>query len=193
MRRLLPPIIGRGMSIVEAVIVIGITAVLSVVINSIFVADFNLSQNQLSRIDAEGGAIAAIRTLGELTRGSTGIMTNWTVNGVAYTSDADQLVLRLPSLDVNGNPTGSERDYIAIYRDPANPRQILTNTEPSAVSARHNGIRLLTGYNDELVFSYNNVYPSLANRVSVFIVNSTTPPHAIVVSKAWTSIFMRNF
>lgn len=183
----------RGMSLVEAIITIGITAVLSVVISSIFIADFNLSQNQLSRIDAEGGAISAIRTLGELTRGATGVMTNWTVNGVERTSDADQLVLRLPSLDIDGNPTGSERDYIAIYRDTADPKKIVTDLQPATLSARNAGVRLLTGHNDELVFSYNNVDPSLANRISVFIVNSTTPPHAVVISKAWTSIFMRNY
>lgn len=191
--RLLSPTDRRGTSLVEALVVIAITVVLVTVIDAVFVADFNLSQRQFARIDAEGGAISAIRTLGEVTRGATGIMTNWTVNGTLRTSNKEALVLRLPSLDADGDPTGSERDYLAIYRDAANPRKVILDTMPASVSARHGGQKLLTNFNDQLTFSYNNVDPNLANRISVFLVNSTTPPHAVVVSKAWTSIFMRNY
>jgi|GEM_PF-1432275 type II secretory pathway pseudopilin PulG len=183
----------RGISLVEAIVVVGIMTIVLGVVAQVFKANYDTMQRQMARIDADNGAILAIRQLGELARGATGVMPARTINGTAYTGNHDVLILHLPSLDAAGNLVAGQSDYVAVFRNPSDPTQILTDTEIGTGSARPPGQKLLTGSNQTLVFSYNNADPSLANRVSVFLVNARTVRDSTLTSKAWTSIFMRNF
>lgn len=183
----------EGMTLIETMVVIGIMGILFVLVSQIFLINQNLVALALGRADNDNGAIFAIRRMGELTRGATAVMASQTINSISYTSSSTVLVLKLPSIDSSNNIIASTYDYIAVYRDATDTTKIFTDTQKSGSSVRVNGKKLLTAYNSTMSFSYNNSTIASATRVSVFLINTQTIRNKALTTKAWTSIFLRNF
>lgn len=182
----------RGLSLIEALTVIGIMVIMIVVVDQIFSANYDLLTRQLVRIENDNGATLAIRRIGELVRGATTVVASGDVNGTTYASDASTLVLQMPSLDANGNIIAAQYDHIAVYRDTTVTEKIMTDTETGTGSVRASGQHPLTDNNQVLTFSYDAASPEEAARVSVFLVNAKTVRGAEIESKAWTASYLRN-
>ena len=177
----------------EALVVLGIMTILLMTVNSIFTANSDLVARELRQADATIGAVQAVRTISELTRGASDIVANHDFNGTTYTTSSDTLVLKMPSLDINGNVLGAEYDYVAIYRGSgANADKIYSNVVVGLNSARPDGIKAISSYNESLIFRYNDPNMTAATRVSVFLSNVRTYRGSTIRAKAWTAIFLRN-
>lgn len=183
----------RGVGLMEAVVTIGIMTMVLVMVADVFAVNNNLVALSLGRADNDNGAVLALKRLGELARGAGGVVSSQTINGTAYVSSSTVLVLKLPTIDPSNNIISGSYDYIAFYRDSTDATKIYTDLAPAAGSVRVSGKKLLTAYNQTLAFSYNNAAISQATRVSVFIVNQQTVRLKMLTTRAWTSIFLRNF
>lgn len=187
-----------GISMFEAIISLGIVTMILVIMNDIFIINYDFTVKALARVDNDNGAILATRRLGELTRGATAVLSSKTINGTLYTTSTTTLVLQVPSLNSAGDIITGCSDYVAVYRHADVATEVWTDTDINSVacaagtSVRLDGQKLLTANNDTLTFSYNDWHPYDATRISVFLVNSQTVRGIPVVTKMWTSIFMRN-
>jgi hypothetical protein len=196
LRRHLP--VGRaaalGMSLVEAIASIAIMAIIMIVVDQVFIVNQDILAKQLVRADNDNGAVSAIKRLGELTRGASAVLVSYTINGTNYITSPTTLVIRIPSVNSSGNIVSSTSyDYLAVYRDSTDSTKIYTDTQTATGSARVSGQHLLTAYNSILTFSYNNSSTPQATRVSVYLVNQQTVRSTTQTTKAWTSIFLRNY
>lgn len=182
-----------GVSIVETLVVIAVMTILLLIVNQIYIINYDLVLKQTGRTDNETGAILGTRLTSELSRGAVAVVASRTVNGTAYVTGANVLILKLPSLTSSDDIVSGSFDYVAFARDATATTKIFADVERAAGSDRPNGKRLVTAYNRYLAFRYNDPDVTLSDRVSVYMVNQQTVRSVIVTSKAWTSLFMRNF
>jgi hypothetical protein len=182
----------RGMTLMETLVVIGIMTMIMVVISRILVVNDELFSYSLARMDADRGATLAMRRFSELARGASAVVASHDIAGTTYASDDDSLVLQLPSVDASGNLIASSYDYVAFYRHATETDEIWTATDAADGSVRADGAKLLTAYNDVLIFRYDDPDRTDASRVSAYLENSNVSRGRTISSDAWTSIFLRN-
>jgi type II secretory pathway pseudopilin PulG len=183
---------GRGFSLVEAITVIGIMTIVLVMVTQIFSVTYDVFVKQTARTENETGAVLAARTVADLTRGASAVMTSQVINGTTYTTGADTLVLKLPAIDSSNNVLAATYDYVAIYRDGTLTTKIFSDTDAAASSRRVDGKKLVTAYNQTMRFRYNDPDVSKATRVQAYLVNQQTTRSTTLTTKGWTAIFLRN-
>ena len=183
----------RGFTIMEGIAVIGIMTIVLVMVNQIFAVTYDIFVKQSARTDTETGAVLAARTISELTRGASAVETSKVINGTTYTTSADVLVLKMPTIDSSNNVVASTYDYVAIYRDGTVPTKIFSDIDAATGSKRADGQRLVTAYNVTAKFRYNAATVTDTKRVQVYLVNLQTKRNTTITTKAWTAIFLRNY
>lgn len=176
----------------ETIVVIGIMTIVLMILSQIFAINYDFTLKQLARNDDDMGAIAAMRRLGDVTRGAISVATQDVINGTTYASSSDVLVLKLPAMDASGDILPAVFDRVAVFRDATVSTVIRTDTDAAAGSVRQDGKRLLTAYNDTMTFSFNDPSIDKATRVSVFMINSQVVRGRTLTTRAWTSVFLRN-
>ncbi|MEY4744763.1 MAG: hypothetical protein RL272_708 [Candidatus Parcubacteria bacterium] len=184
---------GRGFTIMEAMTVIGIMTIVLVMVDQIFAVSYDVFIKQTARADNETGAVLATRTISDLARGASDVEASKTINGTPYTTSADTLVLKFPTIDSSNNVVAGSYDYIAIYRNPGNSTEIYSDTDAAASSRRIDGKKRVTGYNSILKFRLNDPDATKATRIQVYLVNTQTKRGTTLTTKAWTAIFLRNY
>jgi len=177
----------------ESIVVIGVMAVIMLVISQIFLLNYEMFWKQSLRSGNETGAILASRTISQLARSAADVEASHVFGGTTRTSSDTQLVLKLPSIDGTGSLIFNTYDYVAFYRDATATTKIFSVTEAGSGSVRKSGTRLVTAYNAALYFRYNNPDVTKADRVSVMLINQQTRRGTSVTSRAWTSIFLRDY
>ncbi|MFH2062660.1 MAG: hypothetical protein ABIJ46_00700 [bacterium] len=182
----------RGFTLMESVAVLGVVTLLLTLVIQVFMVSYSAYRKQSTRAENDAQAIMATRLISEAARGADEVLATATVNGTEYSSSASELVLKLPSVNTDGNVIEGEYDYLAVYRDDGDDSRIYVDTEPNAGSYRPSGQKLLTSDNDWLIFRYDSPNVAEASRVSVFLRNAKTARDTTVISESWTSIFIRN-
>lgn len=183
----------RGFSLMEAITVIGIMTIVLVMVDQIFAVSYDVFVKQSARTDNEVGAILATRTISDLARGAAAIESSATVDGTAYATTDQVLVLKMPTVDASNNVVAGSYDHVAFYRDGTDTTKIYADTEAAAGSKRLTGKKLVTAYNLALRFRFNDPDVTKATRVQVYLVNTQTKRSTTLTTKAWTAIFLRNF
>lgn len=181
-----------GMTLVEAVVVIGAMTLMLLIVNQIFIINYQIVARQTGRLDSDGGAVLATRLISSLTRSASSVVPSATINGTSYSSGPSTLVLEIPSVDASGNLISGSSDYVAISRDPADQAHIITDTAPAAGSVRVSGKKLVTAYNTQLVFRYNDSDIASTTRVSAYLENQSVTRGIASTNRGWTSLFLRN-
>ena len=182
----------RGFTLIEGMTVIGIMTIILVMVSEIFTVSYDIFVKQSARTDNETGAVLAARAISEAARGADAVESSHVINGTTYTTSADVLVLRLPTLDASNNVVAASYDYMAVYRHASQTTKILSDIDAAAGSKRVDGQKLVTAYNTTLKFRYNDPDVTKADRVQVYLVNSQTKRSTTLTTKAWMAIFLRN-
>lgn len=176
----------------EMIVVIGVMTVVLMVVTQMFILNYNIFENQSSRSTNETGAILAVKDVSQMTRGALNIEASHVFGSDTRTSSSSALVLRLPTVNATGSLITDSFDYVAFYADPADQTRIMSDTDAADGSYRLDGTRLITAHNQAMIFRYNAPVLTDADRVSLYVVNSQTQRDVTVVSRGWTSIFLRN-
>jgi type II secretory pathway pseudopilin PulG len=182
----------RGISLMETMVVVGIMSIVMVVVSQVFVVNGRLMATTIARADSENSAVLAVRRIGDNARGAVAVEASATVNGTAYVSGEDSLVLRIPSMASDGTIIADTFDLVAFYRHGTLTEEIWTDTEAGAGSIRLTGQKKLSGHNLTLRFLYDDPAPAEAERVSVYIVNGQTVRDTELRTRSGTTIFLRN-
>lgn len=182
----------RGFTVMEAVSVLGIMTMVLVMVSEMFASGYNIYILQSARIGAEVGAVFAARAVSEATRDAMAVEASSTINGTLYTSDADTLVLKLPSIDSSNNVIAASYDYIAIFNDPSDSTLVKRATQITGASKRPTGTKLITTSNSVLRFRYNEPVITDSTRVQLYLKNVQTARATTINARAWTAIYLRN-
>ncbi|MFH1046981.1 MAG: hypothetical protein V1738_01660 [Patescibacteria group bacterium] len=181
-----------GLGLMEGIAVLGVMTLLLVMVAQIFLVSYDAYAKQSARANNDAAAMLSARAIAEATRGAVEILASYSINGHTYTSSSDELVLRLPSIDADGNVMDGEYDYIAFYRDSTETEKIFSDIAPGASSYRFSGQKLMADHNAVFTLRYNSSNITEANRVSVYLKNQQIVRQADVATEAWSSIFLRN-
>lgn len=176
----------------EGMTVIGVMAIILVMVSEIFTVSYDIFIKQSARSENETGAVLAARAISEAARGADSIESSYVINGTTYTTSANVLVLKLPTIDASNNVVPASYDHMAIYRHSAQTTKIFADIDAAAGSKRIDGQKLMTANNTIMQFRYNDPDVASADRVQVYLVNSQTKRQTVLTTKAWTAIFMRN-
>jgi len=176
----------------EGITVLGVMSLLLIIIAQIFLVSYDVYAKQTAKADNSTSAVLAARTISESARGAMVVLGTYTINGTVYASSADELVLKVPAVDGTGNIIIDSYDYIAFYRDGTDSTKIFSDIEPDDNSYRYPGQKLVTAYNEAMVFRYDDPDVAEATRVSIYIRNAQFVRKTSLEAEAWTSIFLRN-
>jgi len=119
----------------------------------------------------------------------------------SYTSGNTTLILRIPSIDINGDIIDPKTyfDTIIYTLDPGNPVRLLYIVNANAVSSRNNATEIVTQNVNTLLFSSNGIgLSSITDTASIItvtvkIITSTTAlAGSPRLNKITTSISLRN-
>lgn len=142
-----------GFTLVETVIVIGISVMALVALTNLFLifnSIYGYQQAFMASAGSAGGAMnafeAAILPAGQ-------VLSSHSFSGTPYSSEATTLVLSLPAMDSSGNIIAGTKDYIVFYSSGTNLYRL---TEAGVGSVRISGLKQLSTTLQSISFTYDN-------------------------------------
>lgn len=158
-----------GFSLIELLIVIGITALLAMLLLGILIANNRFYANQSGEISAVINTRIISDRIAEYTRGAVAVLASYTYNSINYVSDTDTLVLEIPAIDASANIIASAYDRVIITADPGNSARLLLYLDPDASSARLPRNAELTNSLGIVAFTYIPGAPPATDRIDYLI------------------------
>lgn len=183
-----------GFTVIEFLVGTGLVGIVSVMVASLYFAQFRLFSNQSTSIDVASQNKIAIDELTSQIREASAIV-NSCCDG--ETTSANSLVLSLWPLDSNNEPyqpTPTSFDYIIYKQDAGDNTHLVKKTVPDPQSTRDAKTAVIatnlsaTG----LTFSYDNADPGLAAEVTVTITTSAISGTKTVTSTQTGKATLRN-
>ena len=143
----------RGITLVETVIVIGITTLALFALTNLFLV-FNTTYGyQQAVIATARSAGSAMNALEAAVLPASEVLVSRDFSDTAYASATTTLVLELPAVDGSGDMLPGAYDYIVFYTSDGTLYRL---TEADAGSARTSGLKLLSTTLNSLAFTYDN-------------------------------------
>lgn len=188
----LPKKKSRGLSLLEAIIYIFIATLIIAVISEIFINQSSLGQKRTYQSDVELNASAGIEVIKTAIQGAGTVVASRTFGGTAYTSDANTLILELPSIDASDDIVVGSYDYVVFFLDPSDPTLLKATTEAAAGSARQSSTRIISSFVSSAEFRYNKVNTADSTSIDATIATEKTLGTQIFSAKATAKVNLRN-
>lgn len=154
--------VNKGLSLVELLIAVGVLAILMILLTTIFLSQSQNFEYQQTKLLLEGYFEIVLATIKNFVSAADSILSNQNIQGTDYTSGAETLVLRLPSIDSAKKTIAGQYDYAAIFKSGSDIKIVLS---PSAQSIRKLENRVLAQYVSWVNFDYGDLAPNLAKTV----------------------------
>lgn len=164
----------KGLSVPELVIGIGIFSILLLVVITAYFTYTNVFRVQTARGDLQRTALRALTRVVDTVRSSSAVVASRTIDGTAYTTDADTLVLDLPAVGADGQFIPNAYDAVAFDRHPTDSTRYIEVTGAAAGSSRVTGSTFLTDMVVRVSFEYNNADVTRVNEVTMVVALTTT-------------------
>lgn len=186
-----------GITLIEVLITISITAIVSVFLVGIFTQNNNLFYNQSAKVSHGVSSNEVINLIDDSIRGATAVEAQYPAQNPSHVTGANTLILKIPSVDASGNIISDTYDYLVFTTDASLPAILRQITYPSAQSSRPATNTVITQSLKTLKFSYLNdtkaaVSPLLASLVSYDLNLSSAQGNSIVESSASGQTRLRN-
>lgn len=179
----------NGFTLIETVIVIGISVVALIALANLFIVFNSLYGNQQAFMAASGSASSAMNALEAAVMPADAVLSSHTFSGTVYSSGAATLVLELPSVDSAGNIITSTNDYIVFY---TSGTKLYRLTQPSGGSARTAGVTQLSTTLDTLSFTYDNADFTRVTSITADIRTQAQFKQQIIQAHLTEDIYLRN-
>lgn len=155
-----------GFTLAEILISMGISVIVGGLLMTIIVNSAGLFKTESSKLTQGLNANDALYNVRALIKQSSSVVQSFTYSAVTYTSGAEQLVTKIPSIDSSNKIISETFDYIVFFKD---SNQLRLKIFPDAQSARKSQDQIFSTNVDSLNFQY---------------FNSTTPPVEVVPTSA---------
>ena len=179
-----------GLTLIEVVITVGVTALLVMALASIFLWFNTLYSYQGAYRSATDTVGRVLHATEEVAIPAHRVVASHAFASETYSSTATTLVVEVPSIDTDGNVIVGQYDYAVIYAtDGAAYRQV----ERGNGSVRQAGTKKLGSNVTVLSFTYDNVDVTSAATVTIDVTSSTTTHGTVVSGRGREALRLRNF
>lgn len=181
---------GKGFTLLETVIVAGLGAfTLFILVN--FYLNFN------SVLGADGGLMNVSRDarsiIGEtetVVLPAVHVLASHSFEGTAYTSNANTLVLELPSINSSGVQILDTYDYVVLYTV-GTTAYLQTLSDPA--SSRASGTKQLATTVNILTFAYDNADFALVKKIDIDVQTEVTLKGETMTNHLHQQVYLRNY
>lgn len=164
----------QGFTLLETLVVMAVLIITVVVLAEIYLGQSLFFQREQARVEVALATTRALTDLARQAREGFAVVASSTFDSVAYASGSQELILKLPALDAQGQIIAGDFDYVVYYRDQQNPAKLMKKTAVAPASSRPAAFKSLNDYVSGLNFSYDNVDFSQVKTIEVFLSSART-------------------
>lgn len=144
-----------GFTLLEIIIVLSIAIVCFLIILGMYISQSRLYTSESNISELQTINSIAQKTIASAIEQGLEITESRTINGTAYASDSDTIIIKLPAYNSGKQIINGIYDYIAFNFDAANSK-IISDTETGIGSARISGEKTVANFVGALNFRYNS-------------------------------------
>lgn len=156
----------KGLTLFEVLITMGISVVVGALLVVIIVNTAGISSKQSSKLSEGLNINDALFQVRSNIKSANGVIAAYTNGSTTYTSGADQLVLKIASVDSSNNIIADTFDYFVFFLD---ANKLRFKTFPNTLSKRT---------------AQDQIFSTLVNSLKFQYLNSANPPIEITPSTA---------
>lgn len=186
----------NGFTLVEMIITLTLTAIIGTVLIVVLVNSLSLQTTQSARVSQGLGINNALSDISSWVRRAAGVSLGYpATTPFTYTTGANVLVLKVPSLDATGAVIADVYDYVVFVVESLKLKEKIF---PNALSTRQQSDKILTDNVASVAFSFQNtagqsVTPDLASVVTVTINLSQKAAYSNEENTGTSKMRLRNF
>jgi len=138
-----------GFSMIEAIIVVALVVVLSIVIVNLFIGQNRIYKTQTAELSVNAGARNSLDDIDSFVRASTTALGSYST----FTAGSQILILQVQSVDAMDTLIAGSLDHVVYY---LSGTDLIREIFPDALSVRASGTKQLARNVTGLAFTYNN-------------------------------------
>lgn len=188
---------GRGFTLLEVLIVVGVAATASAILIAILVQNNRYFYKQTTSISGGLSLNDSLMAIKGLISNSSGIISGYPINGPTYLSGESTLALALPAYNSSGDAISDIYDYAVVVADPQKENVLKLKIFPDVMSSRKAEDKVLTSRLLAVRFFYLDasgveVSPSQAVKVNFIINLAETVGSNVYESSASSQASLKN-
>jgi prepilin-type N-terminal cleavage/methylation domain-containing protein len=180
----------RGVTLIEAMVVVAISAVAFLALTNLFFTFNSLYGFQQALMATAGSASTAMNALEAAIPPANRVVPSYTVSGSTYTSATTTLVLELPAVTTSGTIVSGANDYVVFF---ASSTKLYRLIRADAQSARLSGTTTLSSTLHSLSFTYNNADFALVTAVTTDLQTRSLYKQQAAQSRLLEELYLRNY
>jgi len=182
----------RGITLIETMIGLAISALLVVILSYCLVIVLRLNEAQKTVSALTSSTDRGIYRISSSIQQSSQILSDAVISGTTHTTSSSALVLKIPTVNSSGQIISGSYDTVVYRRNPSDLSELQEITDAETGSARFDGTHLIARFVTNLLFRYNNSNYSLASTATVFLKTGTTVRGVLKESANQTTVRLRN-
>ncbi len=160
----------KGLTLVEILVTLTISAVIGGMLLVIMVNTGGLFYKESSKVSQGLSANDALSKMSSSIKQSSGVIATYTSASTTYTTSSTQLILKLASIDVNGNVLSNTFDYFVFFLDQTKLRFKIF---PDPASTRKSANQIFSTNVNNLKFEYLDINHAEVTPISAVRVKIT--------------------
>lgn len=178
----------RGFTLVETVVVIGVTAFILLALTNLYLTFTRLYAYEQTFVPAAESAAGGMNAIADAVLTANRVLSEYAFSGATYTSGTTTLVLETPALDASGRIIPEAYDHIAFYLDGTDLYRLLSS-DPG--SARGAGTKRVAREVSALTFTYDAL-PAEAASVDADLTVRLFAGEQTVTNRLHQKTYLRN-
>ena len=183
----------RGITLIETMIGLAISALLVVILSYCLIIVLRLNEAQKTVSALTSSTDRGIYRISSSIQQSSQILSSAVISGTTHTTSSSALVLKIPTVNSSGQIISGSYDTVVYRRNPSDLSELQEITDAEVGSARFDGTHLIARFVTNLLFRYNNSDYSSASTATVFLKTGTTVRGVLKESANQTTVRLRNF
>ena len=182
----------RGITLIETMIGLAISALLVVILSYCLVIVLRLNEAQKTISALTSSTDRGIYRISSNIQQSSQILADAIISGTTYTTSSTVLVLKIPTVNSAGQIISGSYDTVVYRRNPSDLSELQEITDAETGSTRFDGTHIIARFVTNLLFRYNNSDYSSASTATVFLKTGTTVRGVLKESANQTTVRLRN-
>lgn len=163
-----------GFTLTEVLIVLAASAIIGTILVTILVQGSSIFSSQNATVNQNLSLNNASNQITQSIKFASTILTSYTNNQITYTTNNQTIILKIPSINNQGNVIDNKFDTLIIMPDSNKPKILRKMIFPDPTSSRKSDNAVIASNLSQIQFNYLNdsgnlTSPSLATRIDFVI------------------------